>query len=274
MNIKPSSSKTSNVTVTPLTGAVGAAIHGVDLANLDDAAFAAIKEAFKEHLTLVFPQQFLEPKPQLAFAQRWGEVSITPMLTYVEGFPGLLQLENKGKDKTPTENWHYDSTFVERPPALTILAAKDLPAMGGDTMWCSQYLAYDRLSSGMKQMLEGKKARFCGARLAKARGHAGEIPAYYHPVARTHPDTGRKALFVGHPETCTNFEDMTEAESRPLLDYLYKHSTQPDSTYRHMWKPGDVVMWDNRCTMHYAVHDYGMQVRNMNRVTVRGTKPV
>jgi taurine dioxygenase len=272
VNVAP---KTSDLTVTPLTGAIGASIRGVNLANLDAAGLARIKAAFREHCMLVFPQQFLEAKAQLAFAAHFGEVSITPMLTtYIDGFPGLLQLTNKGKDKTPTENWHYDSSFQEKPPALSILAAKDLPAMGGDTMWCNQYLAYERLSDGMKAMLAGVRARFCGARLARAHGHDGAIPEAFHPVVRTHPDTGRKALFVGHPETVTNFENMSVAESRPLLDYLYAHSTQPDAIYRHMWKPGDVVMWDNRCTLHYAVHDYGSQVRNLNRVTIAGTKPV
>jgi taurine dioxygenase len=265
INVAP---KATELTVTPLTGAVGAAVRGVDLANLDEATFTKIKAAFLEHCMLVFPQQFLEENAHLAFAARWGELSITPMVTnYVDGFPGLLRLTNKGKDKTPTENWHYDSSFLEKPPAVTILAAKDLPATGGDTMWCNQYLAYDRLSDGMKKMLEG-------ARLARAHAHQGEIPEMLHPVVRTHPDTGRKALFVGHPETCTNLENMTVAESRPLLDYLYAHSTQPDAIYRHMWKPGDVLIWDNRCTMHYAVHDYGSQTRNMNRVTVKGAKPV
>lgn len=272
INVAP---KTTELTVTPLTGAIGASVRGIDLANLDEASFKAMHDAFLEHCMLVFPQQFLKEDAHLAFAARWGEVSITPMINnYVEGFPGLLRLSNKGKDKTPTENWHYDSSFQERPPAVTILAAKDLPAMGGDTMWCNQYLAYERLSDGMKAMLDGMRARFCGARLARAHGHEGAIPEFYHPVVRTHPDTGRKALFVGHPETCTNFENMTVAESRPLLDYLYAHSTQPDAIYRHMWKPGDVLIWDNRCTMHYAVHDYGMQTRNMNRVTIKGTKPV
>jgi len=272
INVAP---KTTAFTVAPLTGAVGAALRGVDLANLDDAAFAKIKGAFLGHCMLVFPQQDLDEQAHLAFAARWGEISITPMVTnYLEGFPGVLRLTNKGKDKTPTENWHSDSSFQEKPPAVTILAAKDLPAMGGDTMWCNLYLAYERLSDGMKKLLSGVRARFCVARLARAHAHPGEIPEQYHPVVRTHPETGRKALFVGHPETCTNFENMTVAESRPLLDYLYAHSTQPDAIYRHVWKPGDVLMWDNRCTMHYAVHDYGSQVRNMNRVTVKGTKPV
>jgi len=257
----------------PLTGAIGAKIEGVDLASLDDASFRDLKSLFLQYCVLVFPGQYLEPRAQLSFAARWGDVSITPMVTYADGFPGLLQLTNRGKENTPTENWHSDSTFLERPPAMTILAARTLPPMGGDTMWCNQYLAYERLSAGMKDMPEGVRARFCGARLARVHGHTSAIPEAYHPVVRTHPETHRKALFVGHPETCTNFENMTVAESRPLLDFLYQHSARPDAIYRHMWRPGDVVLWDNRCTMHYAVHDYGSEARNLNRVTIIGDRP-
>jgi taurine dioxygenase len=272
VNIAP---KTTDFTVTPLTGAIGAAVRGADIARLDDATFAKIRAAFLEHCMLVLPEQFVTPETQLAFASRWGEISITPMVTtYVEGYPGLLRLFNRGKAESVTENWHTDSSFQERPPAITILAAKELPAMGGDTIWCNQYIAYERLSDGMKKLLHGVRARFCGARLARTHGHQGDVPEQYHPIVRTHPETGRKALFVGHPDTCTNIENMTVAESRPLLDFLYAHSVQPDTMYRHMWKPGDLLMWDNRCTMHYAVHDYGTQVRNMHRVTGKGTKPV
>jgi taurine dioxygenase len=272
VNVVP---KTTKFTVTPLTGSVGAAVRGVNVANLDDAGFAKVKAAFLAHCMLVLPEQFVTPETQLAFAARWGEISITPMITtYVEGYPGLLRLFNRGKAESVTENWHSDSSFQEKPPAITILAAKELPAMGGDTIWCNQYAAYERLSDGMKKMLHGVRARFCGARLARTHGHQGDIPEQYHPIVRTHPETGRKALFVGHPDTCTNLENMTVAESRPLLDFLYAHSVQPDTMYRHMWKPGDLLMWDNRCTMHYAVHDYGTQTRNMHRVTVKGTKPV
>jgi taurine dioxygenase len=272
VNVVP---KTTEFTVTPLTGSIGAAVRGVNVANLDDAGFAKVKAAFLAHCMLVLPEQFVTPETQLAFAARWGEISITPMITtYVEGYPGLLRLFNRGKAESVTENWHSDSSFQEKPPAITILAAKELPAMGGDTIWCNQYAAYERLSDGMKKMLHGVRARFCGARLARTHGHQGDIPEQYHPIVRTHPETGRKALFVGHPDTCTNLENMTVAESRPLLDFLYAHSVQPDTMYRHMWKPGDLLMWDNRCTMHYAVHDYGTQTRNMHRVTVKGTKPV
>ncbi len=263
------------LTVTPLTGSIGARVDGVDLSQLSDTQFADIRSAFLTHSMLVFRNQSISIEAHVAFAERWGEIAITPMATYIDGHAGVLQLYNRGKAQSVTENWHYDSTFLDTPPALTILAAREMPDAGGDTMWCNQYLAYDSLSDGMKRMLDGMRAKFQGLRLAKLYGHEGEVPYSYHPVVRTHPETGRKALFLGHPgDTVPHFEDMTEAESQPLLDFLYQQSMGPDRCYRHMWQAGDVVMWDNRCTMHYAVHDYGEEVRNLHRITIKGDKPV
>ena len=265
----------NRITIEPLTGSIGASVTGVRLGALDAEIFAMIRAAFLEHCMLVFPDQHLAPEAHFAFARMWGEPAVTPMLNYVDGWPGLLRLTNVGKERSITENWHYDSTFIPAPHALTILAAQDMPRAGGDTMWCNQYLAYETLSPGMKRMLEGVRAKFTGTRIARRSGVEGEPPHALHPVVRTHPETGRRALFIGHPgDTVPCFEDMTEAESRPLLDWLYAHSTQPDRIYRHRWQQGDVVMWDNRCTMHYAVHDYGDQVRELNRITIRGTVPV
>ena len=159
------------------------------------------------------------------------------------------------------------------PPKISILSALVVPH-GGDTMWCNQYQAYDRLSPVMKKMLEGLRVKFTGLRLARMMG-AGEdkIPSAVHPLVRTHPETKRKALYVGHKDTAQQIDGMTPQESRPLLDFLYDHSTQPDNIYRHMWQKGDVVMWDNRCTMHYAVHDYGDAERVLNRCTMAGEVP-
>ncbi len=262
------------VTATPLTGSIGACIADVDLRDLSAAQFAEIRAAFLQHCMLVFRDQTLSVEDHLAFAARWGEISITPMVNYVDGYHGVLPLTNRGKDREINENWHSDSTFLERPPALTILAARDIPAAGGDTMWVNQYLAYERLSSGMKRLLSGMRAKFTGVRLAKLHQFEGEVPFAYHPVVRTHPETGRKALYIGHPgDTVPHFEDMTEVESRPLLEFLYEHASAPDNCYRHQWRPGDVVMWDNRCAMHYAVHDYGTQTRYLHRITIKGDQP-
>ena len=166
-----------------------------------------------------------------------------------------------------------DSAYLEKPPSISILAAQELPPAGGDTMFCNQYFAYDSLSDGLRTYLEGLRGKFTGAIMARRTGHEGEIPYTYHPLVRTHPETGRKALFISHPDTVPSIENMTEAESRPLLDYLYAHGPQPDRSYRHIWQPGDVVMWDNRCTMHYAVHDFGDADRFMHRVTIAGERP-
>ncbi len=264
----------SKIAITPLTGAIGARVDGVDLNHLTDAQFTDIHAAFLTHGMLVFRHQAISIEAHIAFAKRWGEISITPMAPYIDGYDGVLQLRNRGKAQSVTENWHYDSTFMAAPPALTILVARDMPASGGDTMWSNQYLAYEALSDGMKQLLHGLRAKFQGLRLAKLYGHEGEVPYAYHPVVRTHPETGRKALFLGNPgDTVPHFEGMTEAESRPLLDFLYQHAVSPDRCYRHMWREGDVVMWDNRCTMHYAVHDYGDSVRNLHRITIKGDAP-
>ena len=180
---------------------------------------------------------------------------------------------NRGKAATPTEYWHPDSAYLEKPPAISILAAQELPAAGGDTMFCNQYLAYESLSEGLKTYLEGVRGKFTGAIMARRTGHEGEVPYNYHPIVRTHPETGRKALYISHPDTVPSFENMSDAESRPLLDYLYARGPQPDRSYRHIWQPGDVVMWDNRCSMHYAVHDHGDAERFMHRVTIAGDRP-
>jgi len=262
------------LTVKPLSGPIGGQVSGLDVRRLAEADVEALKAAFAEHLVLVFPGQALDPSELRAFAGIWGQVSETPMLRYLEGHPGVLQLYNMGKTESITENWHSDSTFVPRPPAITILCAQTLPPAGGDTMWSNQYLAYERLSDGMKRMLDGVRIRFRGTRIAKAMNNSGEPPTALHPVVRTHPVTGRKSLFVGNPgQTAMNFEDMTIEESLPLLTYLYQTSTAPDAIYRHHWSPGDLLMWDNRCTMHYAVHDYGDAVRMLIRCTIEGEEP-
>ena len=263
----------ANFVITPLTTAVGSAVRGVDLATLSDPDFEKIRSALFNRCMLVFPDQELDDASLLKFAGRWGEIMVTPMLTYLEGYPGILRVRNRGKDNAPTEYWHADSPYLERPPALSILAAGELPRTGGDTMWCNQYLAYDALSVGMKSFLDGKRVKYSGAKMAKRTGHDGEVPYTYHPAVRTHPETGRKALFIGNEELTPSFEGMTEEESRPLLDFLYQRSPNPDRMYRHQWRPGDVVMWDNRCAMHYAVHDYGEEPRFMHRVTIAGERP-
>lgn len=261
------------IEIEPLSGAIGAALRGVRLAELGDSEFEIIHTAFLDHCLLVFPEQFLSIDEHVAFARRWGEFSVSPFVTYLKSHPCVLPLTNRGKAAAVTENWHTDSAFLPRPPALNILSAREVP-VGGDTMWSNQYRAYERLSDGMKNLLAGLRAEYTGARLAAMVG-SDDVPSSLHPIVRTHPETGRRSLYISRPvDSVPRFENMTEEESLPLLRFLYEHSTQPDNVHRHRWRNGDVVMWDNRCTLHYAVHDYGDQPRDIHRISIKGTAPV
>lgn len=251
----------TGVRVRKLTGAVAAEVVGVDLNDVDDDTFDVIHEALLDNGVVVFHDQELTPEAHKAFGRRFGELHTHPAARGPEGHPEILLLQNSGKEKTITEVWHSDVTCEQRPPSVSILRAVELPEYGGGTMWANQYLAYDRLSDGMKKMLAGLRAVHSAFNLEAV-----------HPVVRTHPVSGRKALFVNAGFT-RRFDDMTVPESQPLLRYLIDVATTPDLCYRHLWAPGDVVMWDNRGVMHFAVHDYGNQNRVMHRVTVQGDEP-
>ncbi len=259
--------------VRPLSGSIGAAITGVDLNNLSQDQFAALHEAFLENCMLVFPGQFLPIEAFARFSALWGDPVTTHFLEYLDGHVGVSKLFNRGKGGTVTENWHSDTPFLKQPPSINFLSAIEVP-LGGDTMWSNQYLAYESLSPGLQQMLSGLKIEYNGGSLAGLSGSREEM-RHSHPVVRTHPETGRKSLFVGAPNrTARRFDGMTEAESFPLIQWLHHHSSQPDRVYRHQWRKGDLVMWDNRCTMHYAVHDYGdTATRELYRITTRAETP-
>lgn len=266
-----------NMRIAPLTGSVGAAVEGIDLNKPICAdVFAELKSAFLERCMLVFRDQYLGPQAQVAFARLWGEPVVTPMLSNLQlaEHPEIVQITKQPKATSSAEAWHYDGPFTPVPPKISILSAQVIP-VGGDTMWTNQYVSYERLSEGMKRMLAGVKVRFRGMRLARMQGiPERDVPSAVHPLIRTHPETGDKVIYIGHSDNVECFDGMTPEETRPLLDFLYQHCTQPDNIYRHMWRVGDVVMWDNRCTLHYAVHDYGVQERVLNRITLKGEVPV
>ena len=264
------------ISIKRVTGSIGAEVRGVDLKQpLDDTTFATIHQAFLDHCMLVFRGQFLDPAAQMTFAQRWGEVLDAPYLKPIEmpGHPGMLVVPNLGKERSyTTEVWHTDLSFMPTPPALTMLMAQVLPEAGGDTMFASQYRAYETLSEGMKRILEGLRGVHGGGKLAGLFGIADTAPRQRHPIVRTHPESGRKALYV-NPLYTQSVEGLTEAESRGLLHFLFQHICRPDFIYRHQWTQGDVVMWDNRCALHYAVHDHGEAPRVMHRTVVSGDIP-
>ncbi len=267
----------TQITVKRLTGAIGAELKGVDLNHpLDDRTFGTIHQAFLDHCMLVFRGQFLDPAAQTVFTRRWGEVLHLSYLKQLEmpDHREVMAQGNLGKAKHAlvTEQWHSDSSFMPAPPAHAILAAQVLPDAGGDTMFASQYVAYETLSEGMKRLLRELRALHGGAKLAAILGIEDSAPPQSHPIVRTHQETGRKALYVNRLYTYC-IEGLTEAESRGLLDFLFEQNCRPEFSYRHQWAPGDVIMWDNRCTLHYAVHDYGDAPRVMHRTTVAGDIP-
>jgi taurine dioxygenase len=271
----------TRTTVTPghstraLGGSIGAEVGGLDLsAPLDESTARALRQLFLQHCVLVFPEQgHLSPAQQVAFARHWGELQTMPEGSpLLEGQREVFVLDFEGR-KPPTDIWHSDLTLTARPPMSTILLGRVIP-VGGDTLFANQYLAYEQLSEGMKAILEGLRAVHTGKHWAKsaARFDEEELPHSVHPVVRTHPETGRKALYV-NAAYASHFEGMTIDESRPLLEWLCTHSVQPNFTFRHRWSAGDLLMWDNRCLQHFAVADYGAAKRVMHRVVVLGDEP-
>ena len=268
----------------PLTGTIGAEIRGIDLAHPARSEFEAIRAAFLEHHVLVFRDQKLKPEQQIEFGRRFGSLYVHPIVPHLEGYPEIVPIANYGKARSITEFWHSDVSFAPEPPCASGLLAIELPPRGGDTLFSDQHVAYERLSEGMKEMLGGLRALHTGQGLANATaqsagnadGKAGskswKTNAQAHPVVRTHPETGRKALYV-NPAFTVAFENMTVAESQPLLRFPYKAGQSPDLCFRHRWLPGDLVLWDNRSAQHYAVHDHGDAPRTMHRITICGDVP-
>jgi len=270
-----------------LSPALGARISDVDLANSKvlQSEKERIVEAFHQHLVLVFPNQNLDPESHMRFTHLFGETEPHPLRTRrtVDGFPEILVLENRtGKRGARNDYWHSDISHSEKPPACSILHAIKIPEGKGDTMFCNMYNAWDKLSDGLKDMLSELKAVHSGEPTMRRNNEEGGDalridsvpPPNSHPVGRTHPDTGRKALYV-NPHFTTHFEGQTREESIRLLEFLCDRATEPENVYRHRWAVGDVLMWDNRCTMHYAVRDYAEgDLRYLHRTTAAGERPV
>ncbi len=277
----------SGIRIEPVTGALGAEVLGVDIAkDLDDADFATIRDAFLQYGVVFFRDQALDIPRHKAFASRFGTLFLHPNIQGSKADPAVIDIvRNPGDTKIIGEDWHSDTPQVGAPPMGSVLYAVDVPAFGGDTLFASQYAAYDALSPGMKAMLDGVRALQSDRRVAGPARDLGASnaakkksdddwreTATYHPVVRTHPQTRRKALYVNR-QTTVAFEDMTEAESKPLLDYLCAHAHRPEFTCRIRWRNGSVAFWDNRCTQHVAINDTGMSRRVMRRLQIEGDTP-
>ena len=268
-----------HIRVEPISTALGAVIHGVDCkAELPDQVIDEIRSSWLEHLVVFFPEQYLEPAEQLTFARRFGVPVEYPMIQGMEGFPEVVEVI-----KLPHEThnfggiWHSDTTYLESPPTGALLLAQELPPVGGDTLFANMYLAYETLSTGLKDMLDSlivvQSSAKAGAsksredRLSDSSAVAEQVLESEHLAVRTHPETGRKVLFVNYGHSI-RFKNMTEAESKPLLDYLFAHQTRPEFTCRFQWTVGSMAMWDNRCTQHNPINDYHGFKRVMHRISI------
>ena len=277
--------KANTLDIRPLSGALGAEILGVDLANdLSDATVAAIRAAWLEHCVVFFREQSLTPEQFLRAAGRFGEPIEYPFVKGLEGFPRITPVIKLEHEKINFGGlWHSDTAYLESPPMGTMLIARETPARGGDTLFANMYLAYETLSEGMKRMLDGLITVNSSAKADTTRTREDRIKdsgktdakkeyVAEHPVVRTHPETGRKALYVNGGHTL-RFKDMSVEESTPLLNYLFQHATRPEFTCRFRWEPGSIALWDNRCTQHNPVNDYHGHRRVMHRVTLAGDVP-
>ncbi len=271
--------------VRKIAGALGAELSGIDLAReLTPALAAEIRAAFLEHQVIFLRGQRLSPRQFLAFAQAMGQPVEYPFVAGIEGFPHIIEVK---KLEHETSNfggiWHSDTTYLEQPPMGSMLLSREVPPHGGDTLFASQYAAYDALSETMKGLLQklvgissSAKADVSKTREDRIReGGKREAPTEYraeHPVVRTHPETGRKALYVNVAHTA-RFAGWTEEESAPLLQYLFAHQVKPEFTCRFRWAPNSIAFWDNRAAQHNPVNDYHGFRRLMHRITLAGDRP-
>jgi len=270
------------IQVKPVTARVGAEIEGVDLSKpLDEQTFNEVHEALKEHCVIFFRDQSLDHESHKAFGRLFGELHVHPAIPGPEGHPEILPIHaDANSTYIAGERWHSDVSCDEEPPLGSILHIHTLPEYGGDTLFSNMYAAYDALSDRMKAYLDGLTARhdgepqYRGRYVDKGAVDEGKVyPHADHPVVRTHPETGRKALFV-NPVFTLRINDLPRLESDAILRMLHEHCAKEDFQVRFRWQPNSVAFWDNRCVQHLAIWDYYPNVRSGFRVTIKGQRPV
>ncbi len=277
-----------SIEVRPAAGSLGADVCGVDLARpLRNSTADELRRALVEHLVLFFRDQNLTPDQHLDFSRLFGSLLRVPYVKHMDEYPDIIAVLKEADERnisTFGNAWHSDFSFLEAPPMGSVLYAKEVPSHGGDTLWANMYDAYEALSAGMKGLLDPLRAMHSGRPYGVAHASKGVRTSrsiaierdnreadreVAQPVVVVHPSSRRKALFVNAIYT-TRFEHMTETESRPLLEFLFQHCIRPEFTCRFRWKPGSLAIWDNRCTLHYAVNDYDGSRRLMHRTTIAG----
>jgi taurine dioxygenase len=276
----------SMMKVKQIAGALGAEISGVDLAKGVPVSLAAdIRKVFLDHQVIFLRDQNLTPLQFLVFAKAMGEPIEYPFVKGLDGFAHIIEVKKLEHEKVNFGGiWHSDTTYLDVPPMGSMLLSREVPPYGGDTLFASQYQAYDALSNTMKGLLDGltgisssAKADVSKTREDRIKSDGKEAtPQEYraeHPVVRTHPETGRRALYVNVAHTA-GIKGMSDEESAPLLRFLFEHQVKPEFTCRFAWAPNAIAFWDNRCVQHNPVNDYHGFRRVMQRITLKGDKPV
>jgi len=282
----------SGMAVEPIAGSLGAVVRGIDVAiDLDAASVEALQQALAGHLVIFLPGQDLDPEHLLAFTRRIGAPMRLPYVAAMPEHPEVIAVLKEADEERISVfggDWHSDYSFLAEPPMGSVLYADTVPETGGDTLWANMIAAYAALSDGMKSMLcplhamhsghvYGAERPPVGIRTSRSigisRGNSDADRERPHPLIRRHEPTGQSALFV-NPIYTTRIADMTETESQPLLDFLYAHATRPEFCCRWHWRQGDVALWDNRATLHYAINDYDGHRRLLYRTAIAGEVPV
>ncbi len=275
----------SRLSVQPISGALGAEIAGIDLTRpLPPGLVAEIRAALLEHVVIFFRDQDLSPRRLVEVARAFGEPIAYPLVEGLPEEPMVIAVVKEPEDRINFGGaWHSDTSYLEIPPMGTLLHAVEVPPYGGDTLFANQVLAYERLSEGMKRLLDGlvgvnvsDLATAADTRVdmlkTGAKAGSGQRRVARHPVVRTHPETGRKSLYVNVSHT-ERFDGMTPEESAPILKYLFRHQIRPEFTCRFSWRPGSLAFWDNRTAQHNPINDYHGHRRVMHRVTLQGERP-
>ena len=268
-----------------IAGALGAEILDIDLSKGVPASLAVdIRQVFLDHQVIFLRNQKLTPPEFLAFARAMGEPVEYPFVKGLDGFPHIIEVKKLEHEKVNFGGiWHSDTTYLDMPPMGSMLLSKEVPPFGGDTLFANQYLAYESLSATMKRLLDGLTGISSSAKADVSKTREDRIksdgkdqaPHEYaaeHPVVRTHPETGRKALYVNVAHSA-GIKGMTDEESAPLLQFLFAHQVKPEFTCRFAWEPDAIAFWDNRCVQHNPVNDYHGFRRVMQRITLQGERP-
>jgi taurine dioxygenase len=272
--------RSNALNIRPVSGAVGAEITGVDLSEALPAGVRdIIRQTLADRGVVFFHDQHLTPDQHIALARQFGDINVNRFFTHADGYPEIaLVVKEPEQTKNIGGGWHTDHSYDQIPALGSMLYARQVPPSGGDTLFASMYAAYDGLSEGLKQTLAGLRAVHSSRHVfgkvteemkGRYRNPEAATQDAVHPVVITHPDSGRKALYV-NPGFTLRFDGWTVAESQPLLEYLYRHAVRPEFCARFVWRNGSLAFWDNRATWHYAVNDYQGERRLMHRITIEG----